>query len=155
MSDRVAIMNQGNIVQLSRPAEIYDRPETEFVAKFLGECNLVPGTVVSVEDEGRLTVRTDDFGVLRTSGSPRTAWREADRCQVVIRPEWLSIAPAPDAHAIECRVTESSFTGPSTSLLVEGSHASYQVRVPGQSEFDPGDRLSIAWDADKLRAIAA
>ena len=55
MSDRIAIMNSGRIEQVGRPADIYENPSSDFIARFLGEANLVEGTIGSIrEDEATL-----------------------------------------------------------------------------------------------------
>ena len=64
MSDRIAIMNHGRIERVGRPAEIYENPTSNFIARFLGEANLVPGIVQSV-DSDVATLRTNGGLVLR------------------------------------------------------------------------------------------
>jgi spermidine/putrescine transport system ATP-binding protein len=49
VSDRLAVMNQGNVLQIGSPHEIYESPATEFVARFIGETNLFDGTVITAE----------------------------------------------------------------------------------------------------------
>ena len=50
MSDRIAVVHEGRIVQLGRPEELYDRPCNRFVASFIGESNFLPGVVRGMED---------------------------------------------------------------------------------------------------------
>ncbi|WP_448631822.1 hypothetical protein [Cellulomonas soli] len=54
MADTVAVMNRGRIEQMGAPAELYEHPRTAFVANFLGQSNLAPGTVVEELDGGAL-----------------------------------------------------------------------------------------------------
>ena len=49
MSDRIAVMNQGRVLQLGAPVEIYERPVSRFVADFIGEANVLPGALLGVE----------------------------------------------------------------------------------------------------------
>ena len=51
MSDRIAVMNRGRVEQLGTPEELYERPQTRFVADFIGTTNLLSGTVESVDGE--------------------------------------------------------------------------------------------------------
>jgi len=64
MSDRIGIMNRGRIVQVGRPADIYERPANIFIGRFLGEANLVEGRVEDVAD-GVATLRVADDLTLR------------------------------------------------------------------------------------------
>src|SRR3712207_886189 len=52
MSDRIVVMNAGRIAQEGTPEEVYRRPRTEFVARFLGECNLIPSVIVERDQGG-------------------------------------------------------------------------------------------------------
>src|SRR5690606_29947492 len=56
MSDRVVVLNQGRIEQLGTPREVYERPASLFVARFVGEANLLPGEIASVAGDGRVQV---------------------------------------------------------------------------------------------------
>jgi putative spermidine/putrescine transport system ATP-binding protein len=64
MSDRIAVMDRGRIAQLGTPAEIYERPRTEFVATFIGESNLFTG-----EEGRRISVRPERMSIAREDGS--------------------------------------------------------------------------------------
>ncbi len=89
MADRIAVMNDGQIVQLGRPEELYNRPATRFVADFLGEANFIDGKVASIGPPveidtpiGRILARSPD------------QLAPGDNVTCCIRPEWISIAPA-------------------------------------------------------------
>ena len=82
MSDRIAVMNGGRIEQCAGPEDVYERPETTFVAGFIGVSNLLPATAGSgdVKLDSGATIPTDDASRF-TSG---------ERCFAVVRPEKLS-----------------------------------------------------------------
>jgi ABC-type Fe3+/spermidine/putrescine transport system ATPase subunit len=65
MSDRVAVMNKGKIEQLAAPQEIYDRPATEFVARFIGDTNFINGA------DGRVAVRPERLKLSHDAGGLR------------------------------------------------------------------------------------
>src|SRR5687767_538146 len=83
MSDRIAVMNRGRIEQVAGPEEVYDRPETTFVAGFIGVSNLMPATV-----EAGGAVKLDQGTTVSTDSS---RFSSGDRIHAVVRPEKLQI----------------------------------------------------------------
>jgi putative spermidine/putrescine transport system ATP-binding protein len=90
MSDRIAIMNNGRIEQIGRPAEIYENPASTFIARFLGEANLIPGTVESVDAAGAV-LRTARGVALRARAE--AGIRVGAAAHLFVRPERIEIAP--------------------------------------------------------------
>lgn len=84
MSDRVAVINHGRLIQCAAPRTIYDHPATPFVANFIGESTLLP---VEVADDRALL----QGQALRLSGPPPAA-----RCRLMLRPERLTVLPDGD-----------------------------------------------------------
>ncbi len=76
MSDRIAIMNSGRVEQVGRPVEIYNSPASNFIARFLGEANLIEGTVETIRD-GQATLRTAGGLQLRARARRRRDGRRA------------------------------------------------------------------------------
>lgn len=160
MADTVAVMNHGRVEQLGAPAELYDRPRTAFVANFLGQSNLVPGTVVEALDAG-VTLGVDVGGVQVRVPAVRSVARGRG-VLVGVRPEKVRLVDDPrDRRPGENvlgpgTVVDASFTGVSTQ---------YQVDVPGLGRFGvfaqnvggplhaPGDRVALAWDAAHTFAL--
>ena len=89
LSDRVAVMKDGRVLQVGVPRELYERPRTRFVADFVGTNNLVPGRVRERRGE-RLFVET---ALGRLEAIPHAAAAIADRCVLAIRPENVAIQP--------------------------------------------------------------
>ena len=121
MADTVAVMNKGRIEQMGPPVEIYDLPRTAFVANFLGQSNLL---------EGSISGRSGDDLVVGASGASFTlpsarSLPQQGAILLGVRPEKLSVVPAsqassvPDRHnRVAGKVTDASFTGVSTQYLV-------------------------------------
>ncbi len=125
VSDRVAVMNDGVIVQVGTPAEIYERPADRFVATFIGETNILSGTMVDLEDDVA-TIETKDAGRIRTA-SPRGAAAK-DLVQCTIRPERIRITRSrPDRcdtrNCLAGKVEETIYTGFPPSTLSRHSLA--------------------------------
>ena len=112
MSDRIAVMNQGRIVQLDTPKALYARPQTRFVAEFIGESSLLP-----VEIEGQ-DVRLGDK-LLKPSMPMNGA---TGRNWLVVRPEKLSVIAGSDDGALlnvfEGTVREIIYQGDSVICYV-------------------------------------
>src|SRR5262252_7786825 len=113
MSDRIAIMNHGRIYQVGPPGEVYERPANPFVARFLGEANLIEGTVIA--HPGAVVQ------LLLPSGqelrAPRSKGCGTGRGMLFIRPERVEIAQGtaacgdPSANALAGKVRRCSFLG--------------------------------------------
>jgi len=121
MSDRIAVMRAGRIEQLGDPESLYERPETAFVAGFLGVSNLLEGEVAGHEG-GMIAIRLSDGTVIRAP-----AGKDGQRqVRLGIRPEKLRVvksddgqAAAADLNAVEGIVLDSSYVGVSTQYLVQ------------------------------------
>jgi len=97
VSDRIAVMNKGKILQIGTPYEIYEAPATRFVAQFIGESNIFPCTVLACEPyegEYMLTVDVPSLGgvVTVTDYDPSEIGAEVD---FTVRPEKVRITPTP------------------------------------------------------------
>src|SRR5260370_2029368 len=90
MSDRIALMNRGRIAQLGTAEDLYERPASHFVANFIGESNLLEGRVESA-DGGAVFVHGGGVR-LPVSPGPR-AFRPAESCTLMLRPEKLALGP--------------------------------------------------------------
>src|SRR5436305_14094420 len=113
MADRIAVMSKGRIEQLGSPDELYERPETPFVAGFLGVSNLLPG-VVAGEEQVRL-----DGGTLVHVASEVLAGRRG-RVAVGIRPEKIHVdSAAAESNTLAGTVAERAYVGVATQYLVE------------------------------------
>ena len=86
MSDRIAVMDKGRILQLGTPAEIYDRPAGRFVANFIGTSNILTGKLARVGQAS--VVKIDGGAEIRVAGCGQAT---GDLVDVVLRPEHLSL----------------------------------------------------------------
>ena len=144
MADVIAVMNRGRIEQLGAPADLYERPRTSFVARFLGASNLLSGTV---EDSG--TVRLGSGAVLSVSDdlpAPGTP------VAVGIRPEKLRLGGPPGTNQLRGNVKELSYVGVATQYLVETPDGVVSVYVqnaePGTSAVPPGSGVQLSFDPE-------
>jgi len=108
LSDRVAVMRDGHVLQVGPPKELYERPRTRFVADFVGTNNLVPGDVQGGGGRGDLVVSTA-LGSLRAVASGAVS----GRCVLAVRPENVALgAPAAgEGNRVDGRVSLVSYLG--------------------------------------------
>ncbi|MEO7909728.1 MAG: ABC transporter ATP-binding protein [Roseiflexaceae bacterium] len=120
MSDRIAVMSGGKVLQIGSPTEIYERPSCRFVADFIGESNFVEGRVSAIESNS-VTITTTDGLVLR--GQASQPLQHDQEAFVSVRPEkaHLSVQPPSDtpANIFPVSVERVSYIGSDTRILVQ------------------------------------
>jgi spermidine/putrescine transport system ATP-binding protein len=118
MSDRVAVMSQGLIQQVSEPAVIYDKPATPFVASFVGENNPFFGRVTAVGDNSAEL----DTPIGRLRGGNGHGLRVGDDAILFVRPERLGLVGAGESgeNLIESAVSHASFEGSFAHIFLDG-----------------------------------
>jgi spermidine/putrescine transport system ATP-binding protein len=153
LSDRIAVMNQGKVEQIGTPAAVFEAPETEFVARFLGATNVFTAEVRREED-GLLLLQLPDGTELSAPavGPPRLR-REPVR--FIVRPEKLNLRAVPAASEISLAVTveDRVYHGASTEWIVrDGRGERFTVYAlssgpAGESlPFFPGSPAFLGWD---------
>jgi len=124
MSDRIAVMREGRIEQLGTPANIYDHPRTEFVARFLGRCSVIDGCVVAGVAGAMVQVETETLGPVLTTGMAAPG----ANVRLALRPEALILDQAGHARA---RVMDAVFTGNAVRLtLTAADGAGLELDLP-------------------------
>ncbi len=157
MADTIAVMNQGIIEQLGDPAELYERPSTTFVANFLGQSNLLPGTVAGSDGDDLVI---DVEGTRLRLPRARCASREG-RVWFGVRPEKLVIATgavAAQGNQLTGTVTDASFTGVSTQYLVRlpwGQEITVVQQNDGSAPLRPGGEVTMQWAPEHGFALDA
>jgi putrescine transport system ATP-binding protein len=121
VADRIAVMDRGRLIQVATPQEIYERPNSRWVADFIGDVNLIEGRVIDVGASGTL-VASEAAGRLRAL-SPADA-KPGDAVWVALRPEKVRIAHAPPP--IE---KENCVSGQVTDIGYLGDLSIYKVRL--------------------------
>lgn len=94
MSERIAIMREGRVEQLGSPLSIYESPKTEFVARFVGRCNIVDGRVIETSSEATWIV-TEELGTVQVRHDNRV--NEGDTVRLAARPESIRLLPSVSA----------------------------------------------------------
>jgi spermidine/putrescine transport system ATP-binding protein len=156
MADNIAVMNEGRIEQEGGATDLYERPATEFVANFLGDCNLVDGKLAR-RDGGVAEFVTHDGAHLRVPDERIDPSLNGGPVRVGVRPEKLTLIPAgidapPGANVLRGRVEIASFLGTAIQYVVhitggEEFTAVEQNRLGAEPDsIGPGRDVSVAWD---------
>ncbi len=158
MSDLVAVMADGRFDQVGTPRELYREPATPFVARFVGENNAWPATVVE-DDGGAVALKTGEGFVFRVpSGAPPG---RGERAELFLRPEAMRIEPRDTTGLNLFSVTVKSilFDGAASRLLtVTDTGRELMVALPQNREFDhiePGRTITVGWRPEAGLCFAA
>lgn len=157
MSDRIAVFNQGCIEQVDSPEILYEEPEKKFVARFIGENNLLPGRVISIKKD-ICSVAVDDKIIKGLQIAPC----EVDsRVSLVIRPERIGVNPAPGLYSneVQGRLIYKGFLGDHLHLRMSVcGHSDFIVKIPntvGHGAVLEGDLITLGWSQTDCRVLEA
>ena len=150
MADTIAVMNEGRIEQMGSPADLYDNPKTTFVANFLGQSNLIKGSVTGSDGDSHVV---DLFGQKIAIKQARSHSKDAS-VLAGIRPEKIRIHP--EGTAVSGNVLTG---GTIVDVSYIGVSTQYQVEMPWKQELivfeqnddglpplDKGDRVVLSWE---------
>ena len=150
MADTIAVMNEGRIEQMGTPAELYDNPKTAFVANFLGQSNLIQGTIIDADG---------DFHVVDLYGQKVKVLKARSHSKnnavlYAIRPEKLRIDN--DGHTRPGNtfkgghIVDVSYIGVSTQYQVEMPWGEeimvFEQNDDGVPPLDKGDEVTLTWE---------
>ncbi len=155
MSDSVAVMNNGRFEQVDTPQHLYNRPDTPFVARFVGENNAWSGEVLSL-DQGVVDIRTGEESAFRIRTDKH--FEAGSPIDLFLRPESMLIQPDPsisDLNRFTAKVRSILFDGANSRLLAtpheseRGAEKELLVALPQNRQYDhikEGDVIEIGWD---------
>lgn len=158
LSDRVALIQAGQLRQIGSPRELYSKPRTSFVARFIGECNMLLGTVRSVEGARCEVVLDTGERVLATAVNIAGP---GSRTSLAVRPESL-VFDAPGAefeNRFACQVREVVWMGDHLRVRTSfGGNEHFIVRLDQRRHAQvppPHQDVELCWRADDCRALDA
>src|SRR5262249_32291716 len=132
MSDRVAVMEKGRVLQVADPKTLYEKPVSRAVADFIGTMNFFAGQVVSISGAKAL-VETAAFGRMEASLNGADAFSPGARVLVAIRPEKLVLSREQTiAGSVRGHVLAASYLGDRSQIQVRIQEADAPVAVVAQ-----------------------
>jgi putative spermidine/putrescine transport system ATP-binding protein len=159
MSDRICLMNAGAIEQIGTPEDLYFRPQSVFVADFLGESNLLSATVRDVDAQGLDIVLADQAAQSRAVGNG-SSFAAGEQIKIMVRPQNLLVEDGAAASGrLVGRLVDVMISGSMTRLYIEPETvglpqlvASYPTRS-SSAPYGIGQRLSFGWNPADAVAI--
>jgi spermidine/putrescine transport system ATP-binding protein len=161
MSDRLAVMRLGKIEQIGPPEDVYENPQTQFVAGFLGASNMLEGELKEQMD-GTSTVLLAGGDAVRLP-SERAPFRTGDKVLVGVRPEKITIGRATDDpipsgwNAVQGLLRMSTYIGVSHQYRVEGPGGHdltvWVQNLGSEVAPRPGDRVRLSWPWEHTFAV--
>lgn len=148
ISDRIAIMNKGVIIQCADPVTIYTHPANAFTADFIGQATIIKGQVIEVNEDSCI-VETP-IGKLISSDQPKSGSKEVMLCW---RPEDINLYKREHENCIEGKIERNIFMGNLTDLFVDVNGISLRVQMGGTVHLQPGEKIVLGLSKDKLRVI--
>jgi putative spermidine/putrescine transport system ATP-binding protein len=160
MSDVVVVMHRARIAQIGTPRALYEAPASAFVADFLGDSNLIAGTVAAADGD-RFAVAIGSGAVIRAA-SGQFAATIGDRVFVLIRPEDMTVHPTASDQAgghdrLVGTVTELSYHGDIFKLTVAVGGDILKAKVVREqgSDFEVGRQVVLTWTPTAARLLPA
>lgn len=158
MSDRIGVMDQGNLLQVGTPQEVYEAPLTRFVSDFIGETNYLDGHVVSVSKD-TAEIRVAPGFTIHCLSNPEL--RNEQQVTVAFRPEKVMLN-------LPATTGLNSITGVVQDVVYTGSMTTYNVKLPGGeiillrqqnlatvtgSHNHSGDQVSVSWPVESSKVF--
>lgn len=147
MADRIAVLNEGTIEQVSEPSELYSNPQTSFVADFIGDMNLFQGTITR-QDGGSIVCDTGEIEIKLESGSEVDI---DDEVVVGVKPEDISLSRADNGanNQYASEIVESAYEGDQVNYSMQIKHSSHQVHaneynIDPDSMYKPGEDVVVS-----------
>ena len=158
MSDRIAVMNGGQVEQIGNPREIYTRPQTAFVADFIGSLNVLDLRVDELVGDYAVTRLDDGERVVVTAGP---GMRVGDAVRIATRPEQVQLSPAgaasPDGGSfLRGRIAEVVFLGMYTQFHVDtraGRVVSHRMADEPAASLEVGTDVVLEWEPEDAALV--
>ena len=154
ISDRIAIMNKGKVLQVGTPAEVYESPADMFVADFIGENNFIEGEVISIDSETCATLKHERLGEIRFEMDRKV--KVGDYVKVSVRPEKIRLTRNLPKNLGKIHNVIKVYVD---ELIYTGFQSKYFVWLNGEKDllfkvfkqhaiFFEDDESSVRWDEE-------
>jgi spermidine/putrescine transport system ATP-binding protein len=168
MADRIAVMNEGKVLQVGTPEEIYETPATRFVADFIGETNFLPGTLTGVNGD-IARVQLSDGTITEGVYSNGKQTGASQSVVLTMRPERVAVSAASETSAANTlnanpnqlygHVMQTYYIGTDVRYLINvgnGQQISARVQNTGTGShmrYEVGQPVNVSWDWQNARVL--
>jgi ABC-type Fe3+/spermidine/putrescine transport system ATPase subunit len=153
ISDRIAVMYMGKVVQVDSPRDLYFRPKSQFVSEFIGQGTFLKGKV-SAREGGLYLVKVEDSVLKATPSDPAVGYAAGDDVLLTIRPESFRMGSG-DGNVIKCSVVQTSFLGKSQRILASFGSTNVTIEADPLTEVSPGQAILVSVEPSKTLMIKA
>ena len=157
ISDRIAVMDSGNVVQLGKPKEIYEKPATKFVADFIGTTNFIAGEIIQVTADTQTAVMRTDFNQeLLCQTSDIQATETGAKVNASIRPEDVEVfnqPPENQENLVKGTIAHKAYLGNFLYFFVDVDGTMIRVQVPHHLPQEEGDDLYLLLNPQKCMIL--
>jgi iron(III) transport system ATP-binding protein len=157
ISDRIAVMRDGEILQEARPLELYANPVNVFVAGFIGKSSFLDGMVTEINDDS-VRIKVGPISLSCRRQAVPASVRVGDQLDVVIRPEDVLVGEqdtaAVDGNVFEARVDLATFTGGRSTCELTSGDVRIVAELHGLRQLAQGDMVKVGVHANDVKAFA-
>lgn len=151
LSDRIAVMHNGQVEQVGTPKQIYNRPASPFVAQFIGKANFLIGQVIEANSE---FTWVDVKGMKVKSIMPNTIAKPGDTVTLMIRPEQLKLGESASDNQINGKLVSVTYIGQLLEAQIETTIGQLNITQLGANTLD-AEIQQISWNAQDCIVIPA
>lgn len=154
LSDRIAILNHGKIVQIGTPEEIYQRPVNTFVAGFIGLCTFIEAQVITLSSDGSI-LRTEDGLTIKTIKKDLFL---GQRVTLAVRPEFITISvakPETSENVFPARITRYAYLGDNLDCWLRIGKWDLRTRLPVSLSPTVGQEVFVRLKPEHIIVIPA
>lgn len=157
MSDRIAVMNEGRMLQVGSPVDIYEKPSSRFIAEFIGDSNLLRASVTGLTDTGCVVDLGEGVAVpARVSDAVSVA--PGEPVGLLLRPEMVRLMPAHDGEKprLSGKIVDEVYQGALRRYRVAAGTHELVVEVPNRPELvrmAAGTPVDLFWSAESGVAV--
>jgi len=158
MADRIVVMNDARIQQIADPLTIATRPRNELVARFMGDNNILTGTVTEQTGERLVLEHPRGFRISVRGSSPAQV---GEKTQIAVRAAAVEIAPegetADDLNTAECEIVFVEFLGDLVKLHLDAGDERILAKVPGDRyphlRGREGEQIRVFWREEDVQLL--
>ena len=155
ISDRVAIMKDGDIIQLGTPQEVYEYPNSKFIANFIGKANFMPSVLINKDDTNAI-IEMEGHRLIIPNPGDMEGVELNDNCSLALRPESAHLSADENSEGISGKVVRATYLGNKIEYEVETAIVPLVIEIYNPqrtSRFVEGDNVKVMMDLDCIRVL--